>query len=820
MADSTSSSGAVAHNDAREKNTAMDPLADQSSITSGSSEGSAQAGVKRLEATTATWSKKSLIIAYVSLYLMAYVTSLEQQTTFNFTIFATSAFAAHSLVSTVTVVQGVVLSVVKPPMSKIADVFGRLEAFSLSVFFYVIGFIMQAGSNNVRTYASAAIFYSAGQTGLQILQQIFVADTSDLLNRALVSSIPDIPFLINVWVGPEVASGILAGAGWRWGYGIWTIILPVAFLPLALSLFLNQRKAAKRGVLPPSPFAGYSAKQVFVNLWYDLDIFGLILLSAAISLILIPLTLAARASGGWSNASIIAMIVIGAVCLVAFPFWERSAKLAPHAFFPKNLFAKRTVLAGVGIAFFYFMAFYLSVFPYFQSYLLVVQGSSIVTAGRITSTFTFSSTVTSIVVSVLIKYTKHYKYFVTLGSAVYIIGLGLMLRYRQEGASTGTLVGCQIAVGIGGGMLNVPAQLGVQASASHQQVAAATAIFLTILEIGGAVGSSISGAIWTNNLLAKLQAYLPAETQDQATLIYGNITLASTGWPMGDPTRVAINRAYQETMTKLLTVAICVAIPLLPLSLLMKNYRLDQVDQHVKGTVVGGDISQSETREGEAIRNGSSAGVQSAPSPQNNSFVARLRSKCVVVGDGAVGKTCLLISYTTNKFPSEYVPTVFDNYAVTVMIGDEPYTLGLFDTAGQEDYDRLRPLSYPQTDVFLVCFSVTSPASFENVREKWFPEVHHHCPGVPCLIVGTQTDLRDDAAVREKLAKQKMQPVRKEDGDRMAKELGAVKYVECSALTQYKLKDVFDEAIVAALEPPSTGKGGKSKSKGSKCLIL
>lgn len=211
----------------------------------------------------------------------------------------------------------------------------------------------------------------------------------------------------------------------------------------------------------------------------------------------------------------------------------------------------------------------------------------------------------------------------------------------------------------------------------------------------------------------------------------------------------------------------------------------------------------------------------------------------MVVGDGAVGKTCLLISYTTNKFPSEYVPTVFDNYAVTVMyvsqllsasyvrtlltslrIGDEPYTLGLFDTAGQEDYDRLRPLSYPQTDVFLVCFSVTSPASFENVREKWFPEVHHHCPGVPCLIVGTQTDLRDDPQVREKLSKQKMQPVRREDGERMAKELGAVKYVECSALTQFKLKDVFDEAIVAALEPPVTKTGKKSKSNDTYQLCL
>ncbi|KAJ2064906.1 Rho GTPase [Coemansia aciculifera] len=187
--------------------------------------------------------------------------------------------------------------------------------------------------------------------------------------------------------------------------------------------------------------------------------------------------------------------------------------------------------------------------------------------------------------------------------------------------------------------------------------------------------------------------------------------------------------------------------------------------------------------------------------------------KCVVVGDGAVGKTCLLISYTTNKFPSEYVPTVFDNYAVTVMIGDEPYTLGLFDTAGQEDYDRLRPLSYPQTDVFLVCYSVTSQASYENVREKWLPEVTHHCPGVPCIIVGTQVDLREDTVMLEKLAKNKQKAISAEQGLLLAKDLKAVKYVECSALTQKGLKNVFDEAIVAALEPPTP-------KKKSKCMLL
>lgn len=119
-------------------------------------------------------------------------------------------------------------------------------------------------------------------------------------------------------------------------------------------------------------------------------------------------------------------------------------------------------------------------------------------------------------------------------------------------------------------------------------MAAATAIFLTIVEIGGAVGNAISGAVWTANLPAKLALYLPPAAQADASLIFGNLTLAK-GYLEGTPERIAIDRSYQETMNILLIIAVCLAAPLIPLSLLMRNYKLDTIDQKVKGVVIGKD---------------------------------------------------------------------------------------------------------------------------------------------------------------------------------------------------------------------------------------
>jgi len=178
------------------------------------------------------------------------------------------------------------------------------------------------------------------------------------------------------------------------------------------------------------------------------------------------------------------------------------------------------------------------------------------------------------------------------------------------------------------------------------------------------------------------------------------------------------------------------------------------------------------------------------------------RIKLVVVGDGAVGKTCLLISFATGEFPVEYVPTVFENYSAKMKINDKTVFLHLWDTAGQEDYDRLRPLSYPDSDIVLLCFSTTSKNSYDSVLEKWNPEIKHYLPTTPIILVGTKVDLRDSK--QQDPNAESTEYVTKEEGEQLAQEIGAVKYMEVSAKTACEsgsggLQQIFLECVKTVL---------------------
>ncbi|PAV58589.1 hypothetical protein WR25_18682 [Diploscapter pachys] len=181
--------------------------------------------------------------------------------------------------------------------------------------------------------------------------------------------------------------------------------------------------------------------------------------------------------------------------------------------------------------------------------------------------------------------------------------------------------------------------------------------------------------------------------------------------------------------------------------------------------------------------------------------------KCVLVGDAAVGKNCLIVSYTTNGFPQHYTATAFDNYSVVVRVDKRPIQLQLHDTAGQASFDSLRPLCYEDADVFVVVYSVSEPSTFHSILQHWLPEISRRSPSTPIILVGTQVDLRWKA-MRETVSTAK--------GRALAAHIGAVEFFECSALTQYNLKQMFDAAILAGLEnkrvPAKSTKSHKSSA--------
>ncbi|KAG9263413.1 rho-related GTP-binding protein RhoF [Astyanax mexicanus] len=192
--------------------------------------------------------------------------------------------------------------------------------------------------------------------------------------------------------------------------------------------------------------------------------------------------------------------------------------------------------------------------------------------------------------------------------------------------------------------------------------------------------------------------------------------------------------------------------------------------------------------------------------------------KFVIVGDGGCGKTSLLMVYAKGDFPEKYAPSVFEKYVTTVTHGGKEIQLNLYDTAGQDDYDRLRPLSYQNADLILVCYDVTNPTSYENVIIKWYPEVHHFCRDVPKILIGCKTDLRKDKEKMRKLRAVEQEPITYTQGEETQKQMNAELYLECSAKYRENVEDIFKEATKLAMT--MRRKARKARKKRKPCSIL
>uniref|UniRef100_A0A7N9ASR1 Rho-related GTP-binding protein RhoV-like n=1 Tax=Mastacembelus armatus TaxID=205130 RepID=A0A7N9ASR1_9TELE len=207
---------------------------------------------------------------------------------------------------------------------------------------------------------------------------------------------------------------------------------------------------------------------------------------------------------------------------------------------------------------------------------------------------------------------------------------------------------------------------------------------------------------------------------------------------------------------------------------------------------------------------------------QRHDKPSRLREEvsCMLVGDGAVGKTSMIISYIFNGYNSDYRQTAFDVFSGLVHVNGIPTRIKLIDTAGQEEFGHLRSLCYAHVDVFILCFSLVNPVSFDNITSKWIPQIRARNLSTPVVLVGTQSDLRHNIEVLLHLDQHGTKPVHYSQARRLAHRIRSHDYVECSALTQHNLKDAFDCAIAAAIKHKHTGKPNKQSLKTSNYICL
>ncbi|KAH6981579.1 hypothetical protein BKA56DRAFT_485308 [Ilyonectria sp. MPI-CAGE-AT-0026] len=509
-----------------------------------------QPGVQNIEAVTISWSTASLVTAYILIWLVYFVQGLVAGVSSALIPYVTSSFAMHSLTPTTSVLSSVIGGVTNLSIAKTLDIFGRPQGFLLCAVLATIGLIMSAACNNVEAYAASQVFYTVGINGVGYSLSVFIADTTSLRNRGLIQSLCSSSNVITAWLGGPISTAFLNGTGWRWAFGMESILVPAVTLPL-FGIFMYHYFKAKKAGLVPKRTSGRSFSQSLQYYMREFDVVGLLTLSVGVAFFLLPFNLYTLQSKGWGSAIIICFLIFGVALLIAFGVWERF--FAPVSFIPWRFLQDRTVAGACLLSFtLFFSAMCWNM--YFSSILQVVNNLSVTHASYVVSTWTVGGFFFAILVGGLMSYTGRFK-LVTLFLAIplSVLGTGLMIHFRQPDDNIGYVVMSQIFIAFGSGAIMITDEIAILAAVKEQQYfAVAIALVSMFASIGQAIGLTVSAAIWQDVLPKKLAEYLPAEELPNLSIIAMDI-VTQLSYPIGSPTRLAIQHAYGDAHKYLFT---------------------------------------------------------------------------------------------------------------------------------------------------------------------------------------------------------------------------------------------------------------------------
>ncbi|RMZ80104.1 hypothetical protein DV737_g3179, partial [Chaetothyriales sp. CBS 132003] len=492
------------------------------------------------------WSRKQLIAAYVMLWLVTAVSSTFENVLVALGPYITSAFKLHSYAAATGIVANVVAALAPVPTTKLLKRFGRAQGMLTMMLIIVIGLAMFAASPNIALYCAAQVFMAVGSAGMSYCIGIFVADTTSLRDRAFMMAFSTSPDIITMWVAGPMASSLLTGIGWRWGVGIYTIVLPVTLLPFIGFILWNQHKAVKLGLLQPKETSTRSESFLhrFKRVVLDIDLAGLLILAAGLSLFLLSFTLYSFQAQGFASPLIISFIVVGLGLGVAYPMYERY--VAPTTSILYSTLRDRTALGALLTLFASIVAF-TNIVGYGTSYLQVVTGLNVTQTSYLISSIKVIVCFYGLIIGALIRLTGRLKQIIfALGAPPMFVAAGLFLAFRQpEYNNTGVMVAVVILISLSIGCISLCSSLIMMAALGQEHVTIVLALIGFLTNIGPAIGEAINTAIWTGSFKQALHRHLDALTDGQIQAIYSSLDV-QLSFPEGSVVRHGIAMAYGD----------------------------------------------------------------------------------------------------------------------------------------------------------------------------------------------------------------------------------------------------------------------------------
>lgn len=438
----------------------------------------------------------------------------------------------------------------------------------------VIGMIMKATCNSVQMYIGAHVLYWTGHIGVGYVVDVMLSDMTTLTNRMIIITINGTPRIASTFAGPAIANLFYTNANFRWAFGAFAIILVACSIP-AMGLMVFMYVRARREGLFVKQRSGRTFFESLRHYLVEFDIFGILLIIAALSCLLLPYSLASYAPNYWSTPYIIAIEVLGVVLFPVFYLWE--AKFAPVQFLPFKYLKQGTIIGSCLL----YGVMFLSTFcwnAYFGSYLQVVNRQTIENANYILNSYSLTSTIFSPLIGWIISYTGNFKWTAYTGVPIMLIGTAIIIPLRGPDTNPGLMAFTQILVGLGSGIFTTCSQIAVMAPVTHQQLAVVNALAGLFGGVGASIGLAIAGGLWNNLLPKELYNRLPESSKADSVTIFGDIVLQMS-FEDGSPERAAIVGAYDHVMRYMVIAGACL-MPLCLVSIFVwKNINVRKLEE-------------------------------------------------------------------------------------------------------------------------------------------------------------------------------------------------------------------------------------------------